>query len=165
MNFKEKLHAIRCFVFDVDGVLTDGQLLITHEGQQLRSMNIKDGYALQLAIKQGYHVFIISGAVSEGVVKRLNSLGIKEVFTGVPDKKAKLNELMHQHNLTSDQILYMGDDMPDLEVMQMVGIATCPADAIPQVKKISIYISEKKGGEGCVRDVVEQVLTLHNKWT
>lgn len=164
MNFKEKLNAIKCFVFDVDGVLTNGQLLVTHEGQQLRSMNIKDGYALQLAVKEGYHVFIISGASSEGVIKRLNGLGIKEVFTGIPDKKVKLNELMEKHLLTSEQVLYMGDDMPDIEVMKSCGIACCPADAVQQVNQISIYMSEKKGGEGCARDVIEQVLALHGKW-
>ncbi|MEP7265606.1 MAG: HAD-IIIA family hydrolase [Bacteroidota bacterium] len=164
MNFKERLNTIKCFVFDVDGVLTNGQLLVTHEGQQLRIMNIKDGYALQLAVKEGYHIFIISGASSEGVIKRLNGLGIKDVFTGVPDKKAKLNELMEKHLLTPEQVLYMGDDMPDIEVMKLCGIACCPADAVQQVKKISIYVSEKKGGEGCARDVIEQVLALHGKW-
>lgn len=164
MNFKEKLRSVKCFVFDVDGVLTNGQLLVTHEGQLLRSMNIKDGYALQLAIKEGYEVIIISGAVSEGVVKRLNGLGIKEVYSGVPDKKQKLQEILNTHRLSSEQILYMGDDMPDVEVMQFCGVPCCPADAIQQVKKISIYTSEKKGGEGCVRDIVEQVLTLHGKW-
>jgi 3-deoxy-D-manno-octulosonate 8-phosphate phosphatase (KDO 8-P phosphatase) len=164
MNFKEKLQAVKCFVFDVDGVLTNGQLLVTHEGQLLRSMNIKDGYALQLAVRQGYIVFIISGAISEGVIKRLNGLGIKEVHCGVPDKKQKLEEVLLHHQLSPEQILYMGDDMPDVEVMQFCGIPCCPSDAVPQVKKISIYTSEKKGGEGCVRDIIEQVLTLHGKW-
>jgi 3-deoxy-D-manno-octulosonate 8-phosphate phosphatase (KDO 8-P phosphatase) len=164
-NFKERLHNIRCFVFDVDGVLTNGQLLITHEGQQLRSMNIKDGYALQLAVKEGYQVFIISGAVSEGVIKRLNGLGIKDVFTGVPSKKKKLDELLDQHNLTYNKVLYMGDDMPDLEPMQHCEVACCPSDAVQQVRNASIYISEIKGGDGCVRDVIEQVLTLHGKWS
>jgi 3-deoxy-D-manno-octulosonate 8-phosphate phosphatase (KDO 8-P phosphatase) len=164
MNIKEKLNAIKCFVFDVDGVLTDGQLLVTHEGQQLRSMNIKDGYALQLAVKEGYHVFIISGAASEGVIKRLNGLGIKDVFTGVPDKKAKLESLMESHLLKPEQILYMGDDMPDLEVMKMCGVPCCPTDAVQQIKSISVYTSDKRGGDGCARDVIEQVLTLHKKW-
>ncbi len=164
MNFKEKLNSIKCFVFDVDGVLTDGQLLVTHEGQQLRSMNIKDGYALQLAVKEGYHVFIISGASSEGVIKRLNGLGIKDVFTGVPDKKVKLESLMESHLLETEQILYMGDDMPDLEVMKICGVPCCPIDAVQQVKNICVYTSNKKGGDGCARDVIEQVLTLHKKW-
>jgi 3-deoxy-D-manno-octulosonate 8-phosphate phosphatase (KDO 8-P phosphatase) len=164
MNFKQRLSHIKCFVFDVDGVLTNGQLLITHEGQQLRSMNIKDGYALQLAVKQGYHVCIISGAVSEGVQKRLNSLGIKEVFIGVRDKKVKLNELAQQYQLKMEEILYMGDDMPDIEAMQCCAIACCPSDAVQQVKNVCIYASPLKGGDGCVRDVIEQALTLHGKW-
>ena len=164
MNFKEKLQAVKCFVFDVDGVLTNGQLLVTHEGELLRSMNIKDGYALQLAIKEGYEVFIISGAFSEGVIKRLNGLGIKDIFPGIPDKKQKLKELLVTKQLSPEEILYMGDDMPDIEVMEFCGVPCCPSDAIQQVKKISIYTSEKKGGEGCVRDIIEQVLILHGKW-
>ena len=163
-NFKEKLAQIKCFVFDVDGVLTNGQLLVTHEGQQLRIMNIKDGYALQLAVQKGYHIIIISGAVSEGVLKRLNGLGLKVVHTGVKNKKVLLDQLLSDHNFTYEQVLYMGDDMPDLEAMAKCGVPTCPFDAVQQIKNISIYISEKKGGDGCVRDVIEQVMTLHSKW-
>jgi 3-deoxy-D-manno-octulosonate 8-phosphate phosphatase (KDO 8-P phosphatase) len=163
-NFKEKLSGIKCFVFDVDGVLTNGQLLVTHEGQQLRSMNIKDGYALQLAIKKGYHIIILSGAVSEGVLKRLNGLGLKDVHIGVQNKKSSLDQLLSDNNFTYEQVLYMGDDMPDLEAMSACGIPTCPVDAVQQIRNVCIYISDKKGGDGCVRDVIEQVMTLHNKW-
>ena len=163
-NFKERLNKVRCFVFDVDGVLTNGQLLITHEGQQLRIMNIKDGYALQLAIKQGYHIIILSGAVSEGVLKRLNGLGLKDVHIGVKNKKSTLEKLLSDNNFTFEQVLYMGDDMPDLEAMMQCGVPTCPGDAIHQISDICVYRSDKKGGDGCVRDVIEQVLTLHGKW-
>ncbi len=163
-NFKERLSQVKCFVFDVDGVLTNGQLLVTHEGQQLRSMNIKDGYALQLAVQNGYHIIILSGAVSEGVLKRLNGLGLKDVHIGVKNKKDSLAQLLSDHNFSYEQVLYMGDDMPDLEAMSNCGVPTCPIDAVQQIRNICIYISDKKGGDGCVRDVIEQVLTLHNKW-
>ena len=163
-NFKERLNKIKCFAFDVDGVLTDGLLLITHEGQQLRRMNIKDGYALQLAIKKGYHIIIISGAVSEGVHKRLNGLGIKDVHIGVKDKRETLDKLLQETNFTYDQVLYMGDDMPDFEVMSKCAVPTCPQDAVHQIKDIAIYISDKKGGDACVRDVIEQVLVLQGNW-
>ncbi len=163
-NFKERLSQVKCFVFDVDGVLTNGQLLVTHEGQQLRSMNIKDGYALQLAVQKGYHIIILSGAVSEGVLKRLNGLGLKDVHIGVKNKKDSLAQLLSDHNFSYEQVLYMGDDMPDLEAMSNCGVPTCPIDAVQQIRNICIYISDKKGGDGCVRDVIEQVLTLHNKW-
>ena len=163
-NFKERLNKVKCFVFDVDGVLTNGQLLVTHEGEQLRSMNIKDGYAMQLAVHAGYHIIILSGAVSEGVLKRLNGLGIKDVHIGVKNKKETLIQLLSDLNFNLDQVLYMGDDMPDLEVMKHCGVPTCPNDAIHQISNICVYISDKKGGDGCVRDVIEQVLTLHGKW-
>lgn len=163
-NFKERLRDVKCFVFDIDGVLTNGQLLVTHEGQQLRSMNIKDGYALQLAIQKGYQILIISGAVSEGVLKRLNGLGIKEVYTGIKNKKATLEKLLSENNYPFHQVLYMGDDMPDYEAMLNCGVPTCPIDAVSQIRGIAIYISDKKGGEGCVRDVIEQVLTLQGDW-
>lgn len=164
INFKQRLHNITCFVFDVDGVLTDGSLLITEEGHQLRAMNIRDGYALQLAVKFGYHIFIISGSTSEGVRIRLNRLGITEIHMKVDDKALCLEQLLKQYNLVHSQVLYMGDDIPDLQVLKISGIATCPADAMPDIKKECIYISEKQGGKGCVRDVIEQVMRLQGKW-
>ena len=129
-----------------------------------RRMNIKDGYALQLAIKKGYHIIIISGAVSEGVHKRLNGLGIKDVHIGVKDKRETLDKLLQEANFTYEQVLYMGDDMPDYEVMTKCGVPTCPQDAVHQIKDIAIYISERKGGDACVRDVIEQVLSLQGNW-
>jgi 3-deoxy-D-manno-octulosonate 8-phosphate phosphatase (KDO 8-P phosphatase) len=163
-NFKERLNNIQCFVFDIDGVLTDGDLHVLLDGTMLRQMNIKDGYALQLANKKGYKIFVISGSNAEGAKKRLENLGITEVHLNVKNKLLLLDNLLIQHRVTYDHILYMGDDMPDIEVMKKCGAPTCPADAVHQVKKESIYVSEKNGGRGCVRDVIEQVLTLHNKW-
>jgi len=163
-NFKEKLRQIRCFVFDIDGVLTDGSLHILQDGIMLRKMNIKDGYALQLAIKQGYFIFVISGSNAEGVKKRLQNLGIDEVYLKVESKLSQLENLLIKHHINLNQVLYMGDDMPDLEVMKKCAIPTCPSDAVFQVKEASIYVSEKKGGDGCVRDVIEQVLSLNGDW-
>jgi 3-deoxy-D-manno-octulosonate 8-phosphate phosphatase (KDO 8-P phosphatase) len=163
-NFKQRLIQIKCFVFDVDGVLTNGSLVITPEGEFLRTMNIKDGYALQLAVKKGYKVAVISGGHSDGVPKRMNRLGITDVFMGVDDKVKTFKGLIAKNQLNSDEIIYMGDDMPDIKVMQLCGIAACPQDAVQEVKKISSYISPFSGGEGCVRDIIEQIMRLHKKW-
>ena len=163
-NFKQTLRNIKCFVFDVDGVLTNGALVITPEGEFLRTMNIKDGYALQLAVKKGYEVAVISGGHSDGVPKRMNRLGIANVFMGVPDKSKVFDELRAKLNLSCEEIAYMGDDMPDIKVMKQCGIAACPNDAVPDVKKICSYISPANGGEGCVRDIIEQTMRLHGKW-
>ena len=163
-NFKQLLNNIKIFVFDVDGVLTDGSLILMPNGEQVRIMNIKDGYALQLAVKKGYKVAIISGGRSESVRIRLQGLGITDVYLGKENKAEVLEELMLMYNLKKKQILYMGDDVPDHEVMQKAGVAVCPADAAPEIKGISIYISPLKGGKGCVRDVIEQVMKLHGKW-
>ena len=164
MNLKERLNHIRCFVFDIDGVLTDGSLHVLQDGVMLRKMNIKDGYALQLAVKKGYFIFVISGSNAEGVKKRLENLGITEVYLNCKNKLAQLENLMIHYKISFNEILYMGDDMPDLEVMQKCAVPTCPSDAVHQIKLGSIYISEKKGGGGAVRDVIEQVMTLHKKF-
>lgn len=164
MNLKERLNPIRCFVLDIDGVLTDGNLHVLQDGVMLRKMNIKDGYALQLAAKKGYFIFVISGSNAEGVKKRLENLGISEVYLNCKNKLAQLENLMIHYKINFNEILYMGDDMPDLEVMRKCSVPTCPSDAVHQVKSASIYVSEKKGGEGAVRDVIEQVMTLHNKF-
>ncbi|MFI5218261.1 MAG: KdsC family phosphatase [Bacteroidia bacterium] len=163
-NFKEKLHQIKGFVFDVDGVLTNGSLLITAEGEFLRTMNIKDGYGLQLAVKKGYKVAVISGGHSDGVPKRMNRLGIEDVFMGVEDKLKVFESFLAKHLLLPEEIIYMGDDMPDLKVMQQCGIASCPADAVADIKKICMYVSPANGGAGCVRDIIEQTMRLHGKW-
>ncbi len=155
---------IRVLVFDVDGVLTDGTLMILPNGVMARRMNIKDGYALQLAVKKGYNVVIISGGNSAEVKERLNLLGVKDVFMRISNKKECLEEYMSVNGIKREEVLFMGDDLPDYEVMQSVAVACCPADAAHEIKSISHYISHLKGGEGCARDVIEKVLLLRNDW-
>jgi len=164
MNVLEKFKTIKTFVFDVDGVLTDGTLLILEDGQMARQMNIKDGYALQLAVKKGYRVVIISGGTSEAVKGRLERLGVKDCFLKIDNKKEKLTEYVSQHGLDWNEILFMGDDIPDYIPMQLTGLPCCPADAAPEIKQISHYISPIDGGKGCVRDVIEKVLKLNSHW-
>jgi len=163
-NFKEKLQHIRAFIFDVDGVLTDGSLILMPDGEQIRTMNIKDGYAMQLAIKAGFQMAIISGRKCEGVIKRLQKLGIFNLYLGVDDKTEALDEFMLTYQIEKDQILYMGDDIPDLEVMKKIGTPTCPKDAVEEIKQISHYVSPLKGGKGCARDVIEQVMRVQGLW-
>lgn len=163
-NLKAKLKPISAFMLDVDGVLTDGMVITLPDGDQVRRMNIKDGYALQHAIKKGYHISIISGGTSESVRKRLNTLGITEVNLACKNKIEVFEKLQEKFGLQKEEILYMGDDIPDYHVMQKVGFAACPADAAEEIKSVSHYISPKKGGEGAVRDLIEQVLKLQGKW-
>jgi 3-deoxy-D-manno-octulosonate 8-phosphate phosphatase (KDO 8-P phosphatase) len=164
MNILSHFKSIKAFAFDVDGVLTDGTLFLMPGGEMVRRMNIKDGYALQLAVKKGYHVIIISGGKSDMVQDRLQKLGISNIFMQVHDKQAVLNQYMQQHNLSKEQVLYMGDDMPDLEVMAICGLPCCPADACIEIKELSLYVSNQKGGESAARDVIEKVLKLNNDW-
>lgn len=155
---------ITTFVFDVDGVLTDGSLLILNGGQMARTMNIKDGYALQLAVKKGYRVVIISGGTDEAVQQRLNKLGVTDVFMGITDKKQCLSDYIASAGITWKEVLFMGDDIPDYLPMQLVGLACCPSDAVPEIKNICAYISPVPGGKGCGRDVIEKVLKLNGHW-
>lgn len=155
---------ITTFIFDMDGVLTDGSILVLENGLQARRMSIRDGYALQLAIKKGYRLLVVSGATSSPVTDRLNKLGITEVHMAVLNKKAFLEKYMMTNSLAFDEILYMGDDIPDKSVMLMVGLPVCPVDAVEEIKAISKYISPATGGNGCVRDVIEQVLKLRDDW-
>ncbi len=164
MNPLERFHPIRAFALDVDGVLTDGSLLLTEEGQALRRMHIRDGYALQLAVKKGYAVVIISGGRSEAVRQRLLALGVTDLYLGVQDKKACLEEYLQTRELDPATLLYMGDDVPDYGAMMLAGLPTCPADACPEIRAISAYVSAFSGGHGCVRDVLEKVLKLHGDW-
>ena len=164
MNVLEKFKPIKTFVFDVDGVLTDGSLLILDDGQMVRRMNIKDGYALQLAIKKGYRVVIISGGTSEAVAERLNRLGVTDCFLKVDNKKEKLIEYVSQNRLKWEEVLFMGDDIPDYTSMQLTGLSCCPADAAVEIKQLSHYISPLNGGDGCARDVIEKVLKLNSHW-
>lgn len=155
---------IKTFVFDVDGVLATEILVILQDGDMARNMNSKDGYALQLAVKKGYGVAIISGGTSEPVRQRFKRLGIIDVFLGVHDKKEMLLKYVQEKNINLDETLYMGDDIPDYIVMNMVGLPCCPADAVEEIKAISKYISAIDGGRGCGRDVIEKVLKLNGHW-
>lgn len=164
MNALVLLKKVKLFVFDVDGVLTDGSIILLDNGEQARQMNIKDGYALQLAIKRGYEILIISGGNSNAVKIRLQNLGIQQIFLGVADKKDLLLNFITQHNFKVEEVLYMGDDIPDMLPMQQVGVSCAPADAVAEIKSIAHYISPVLGGKGCVRDVIEKVLKLNGHW-
>lgn len=162
--FLQQLEKITTFIFDVDGVLTNGDIIASDSGEYLRTFNIKDGYALQLAVKKGYQVAIISGGSGQAMQKRFEGLGITEVFLGASDKVAVYQKLVLKYQLEPAQVLYMGDDIPDLKVMQLVGLPTCPADAVPEIKAISNYISPYNGGKTAVRDIIEKVLRVQHQW-
>ncbi|WP_448698801.1 KdsC family phosphatase [Mucilaginibacter sp. AW1-3] len=159
-----KLKQITTFIFDVDGVLTDGSVFVTEGGDQCRTFNTRDGYALQLAVKCGYQVCAITGAKSEGVRLRLNSLGVTNVYLGAHTKIDLFKSYIAGKGIEPDTILYMGDDIPDIDIMKQVGLPTCPADAAEEVKAVAQYVSPLVGGRGCVRDVVEKVLKIQGKW-
>lgn len=158
------LKKIKALVFDVDGVLSRETIPVAMSGEPMRTVNIKDGYALQLAVKCGFRVAIITGARNEAVKVRYKGLGIDDIYIGASVKKECLEELMLMYELSPEEILYMGDDIPDYEVMQICGLPVCPSDAAVEIKQLSKYISSVRGGEGCVRDVVEQVLRAQGKW-
>ena len=163
-SYKEYLNQITTFVFDVDGVLTDGSLQVSTTGELLRTMNTKDGYAMKMALKAGFTVCIISGGKNEGVRERLRGLGITDIYLGVDDKVEQMDEFFDIYSIKPEQVLYMGDDIPDYYPMKLVGLPCCPQDAVPELKEISLYVSHKNGGEGCVRDVIEQVMKVQGKW-
>lgn len=163
-SYKEIMNDITTFIFDVDGVLTDSSVHITPTGEMLRIMNIRDGFAMKAAVESGYHVCIISGGSNEGVRIRLKNLGIKDIHLACPDKVQNFKEYTEKYNIKPEQVLYMGDDIPDYHVMKLVGLPTCPQDASPEIKTISNYISHKNGGRGAVRDVIEQVMKVQGKW-
>ena len=164
MNVLEYFKEVSTFVFDLDGVLTDGTLVVMNDGLQARQMHVKDGLALQMALKNGYSVIIISGGSSEPVIRRLQKLGVTEVYFEIKDKLLFLEEYLANRRLQWEEVLFMGDDLPDLAVLNKAAMACCPADAVMEVKKISKYISPVKGGYGCVRDVIEKVLKLNDNW-
>ncbi len=163
-SYKEIMNDITTFVFDIDGVLTDSSVHITPTGEMLRIMNIRDGFAMKAAIESGYQVCIISGGSNEGVRIRLKNLGITDIYLGTPDKVESFHEYCDGHQINPEQVLYMGDDIPDYHVMKLVGLPTCPQDAVAEIKAIANYISHKNGGKGAVREVIEQVMKVQGKW-
>lgn len=164
MNYKEKLKEIKALIFDCDGVFTDGTFFLHPDGYLSRRFNAKDGFALQLAMKKGLHVAIITGGTDEAIKIRFRNLGVTDVFLDARDKAAVFQEFSSQYAIKPEEVLYMGDDLPDLPLLKQVGMPCCPNDAVIEVKNASEYISNIKGGEGCVRDVIEQTLKVQNKW-
>jgi len=165
MNILAHFKNIRVFVFDVDGVLTDGALLVLNDGQMARRMHIKDGYAIQLAIKKGYKLIVVSGSQSDAVINRLNKLGVIDIRMNVSDKLEILQSIISEYKVKTEELLFMGDDMPDLPAIKIAGLSCCPADAANEIKEVAHYISPLNGGMGCVRDVIEKVLKLNSHWS
>lgn len=163
-SYKEIMNEIDTFIFDVDGVLTDSSVHITPTGEMLRIMNIRDGFAMKAALESGYQVCIISGGSNEGVRIRLRNLGITDIYLAASNKVETYNEYIELYKIQPEKVLYMGDDIPDYHVMQLVGLPSCPQDSSPEIKAISKYISHKNGGKGAVRDVIEQVMKTQGKW-
>lgn len=163
-NVKEYFNDVDTFIFDIDGVMTPSHILVTTQGELLRPMNVKDGFALKQAIRKGYRVCIITGGNNEGTRIRFQDLGITDIYMGNHFKTEALNDYIQKYNINLEKVLYMGDDIPDVLPMRMVGFPTCPQDAVPEVKKISKYISDRNGGYGCVRDVIEQVMRVQGTW-
>jgi len=163
-SYKEYLKHITTFIFDVDGVLTDGSLMITTSGELYRNMTTKDGFALKRALQQGFNICIISGGTNEGVRERLRGLGITDIYLAVHDKTEVMDEYLDIYGINRENVLFMGDDIPDLYPMKEIGLPCCPQDAVPEIKEICKYVSHRNGGKGCVRDVIEQVLKVQEKW-
>lgn len=164
ISYKEKLPKITTFIFDVDGVLTDGSVILMPTGEMVRSMHTKDGYAMQLAIKKGFRIAVITGGRDKMVETRLKYLGLTDIYSGVHDKKDAYTDLLFSYNLKPEEIVYMGDDVPDIEVMREVGLSCCPKDAVADVRAMAEYISQIDGGKGCVRDIIEQTMKVQGKW-
>lgn len=160
MDFSE----INTFILDVDGVMTDGSIIAHKTGEHARNFYIKDGYAIEKAIQNGYNVIIITGGFEEGVKRRLEFLGVKDIFMGVKDKISLFKEYTKDKNINTSQILYMGDDIPDYKMLKLVGLPTCPNDAVGDIKEICKYISPFNGGRGAVRDVIEKTMKAQGKW-
>jgi 3-deoxy-D-manno-octulosonate 8-phosphate phosphatase (KDO 8-P phosphatase) len=163
-NFRKGMTNIKAFIFDVDGVLGSDKVWLHPNGEMLRTMNIKDGYAMQYAVRMGYKIAVISGGNSDAVKNRFLNLGVEDVYMKSQNKLEDYSQFIKKYNFTDDEVLYMGDDLPDYEVMLKVGLPTCPASAVEEIKAISKYISDKPGGDGAVRDVIQQVMRLQGKW-
>ncbi|MBK9679722.1 MAG: 3-deoxy-D-manno-octulosonate 8-phosphate phosphatase [Saprospiraceae bacterium] len=164
MSVLDSLIHIKAFVFDVDGVMTDGNLLLTDEGHFLRTFNIRDGFAIRKAVDEGYLLAVISGGRSQGVEKRLRDLGVRDIFLGINDKAPVLTRWMNSNSITQNQLAYMGDDILDMVAMNQAILRACPADAVAEVKAIANYFATKPGGHGCVRELIEMVLKAQNRW-
>jgi 3-deoxy-D-manno-octulosonate 8-phosphate phosphatase (KDO 8-P phosphatase) len=165
LNFKQRLTGITTLIFDIDGVLTDGKVLVMDSGEMVRNINSKDGYAFHQAVMKGYRVVIISGGNNEAVKRALERSGIKDIFIRTQDKLTCYVEYLAANQLKDEEVMFMGDDLPDYKVMARVGIAACPNDAAQEIRAVSIYVSPRNGGEGCVRDIIEQVLKAQGKWS
>jgi 3-deoxy-D-manno-octulosonate 8-phosphate phosphatase (KDO 8-P phosphatase) len=162
--FKEELTKVKAFVFDVDGVISATTQVLSSDGETVRTSNLKDGFALVYAIRTGYPVCVITGGKTIEVINRCKKLGVKDVYVGSLKKLPSLYDFLEKNNLKADEVMYMGDDLPDYPAMKAVGVPVCPKDAAHEIKAISHYISDKNGGDGCVRDVLEQVLRAQGKW-
>lgn len=158
------LKKIKAIIFDVDGVLSCETITLSSEGEPLRTVNIKDGYAIQLAQKMGLRIAILTGANTNAIRKRYEGLGVEDIYMKAAVKIKIYQSFLEKYNLKDDEIIYVGDDIPDYEVMKQCGCPCCPADACPDIKSISLYISDKAGGMGCGRDIIEQVLRTQEKW-
>ena len=158
------LRKIRGFIFDVDGVLSKDVIPLHPNGDSMRTVNIKDGYALQLAVKKGYQVAIITGGYTDSVKMRFERLGVKHIYMRSSVKMKDYTDFMNRTGLKPEEVLYAGDDIPDYEVMKLVGLPVAPADAASEIKDISLYISSKNGGEGIARDVIEQTMKTQGTW-
>jgi 3-deoxy-D-manno-octulosonate 8-phosphate phosphatase (KDO 8-P phosphatase) len=164
MSYKEQLHKIDTFIFDVDGVFTDGTVQISEQGQLLRSVSVKDGYAVKQALNLGYKICLISGGTDPGVKSRFSALGVEHIYLGVSYKMDALEDFLSKTGVASENILYMGDDLPDIPALKAAGLSSCPQDAVAEVKAIVDYVSHRVGGDECVRDVIEQVLKVKGDW-
>lgn len=163
-NYKALLRNVTTFIFDYDGVMTDGVIVLNNDGEPLRTANVKDGYALQLIRKLGYNIAIISGGYSPSMLRRFESLNIENVFLGVSNKLEVFEKYLEENGIKPEEVVYMGDDIPDYRPMKRAGVPVCPADASEEIKSISVYISRYRGGHGCVRDIIEQVLKVQGRW-
>ena len=164
MNVFDKLSQIHGMIFDIDGVFTDNNILVTDQGEFLRTMNVRDGYAVKRALQAGKKIAIISGGKSIGIIKRMNILGVHEIHLGIENKIDVFNSIIDEWNIPIENILYMGDDIPDLECMKIAGLAACPKDSVPEILEICEYVSTFEGGKGCVRQIIEQILQAQNQW-
>lgn len=165
INFKQRLSKITTLMFDVDGVITDGKVLVMDSGEMVRNLNSKDGYAFHLAVVKGFRLVIISGGNNVAVKNSLERSGVMDVFIRQHDKLACYQDYLTLHGLKDEEVMYMGDDLPDHQVMSRVGLAACPNDAVQEIRSICQYVSPIKGGEGCVRDIIEQVMKAQGRWS